>query len=499
MTVLTMRTRIETYSFVALLVVTAGAFAQYTGNSQIVTVDGVISNWTGTFYLGNSTWGDVLVVTNGGTLAVTNGEGRLGNIAGSSNNTAIVTGAGSLWTNSSSLSIGDNGANNQLVISAGGTVCNAAGTIGHTASSSNNSVWVTGSGSAWRNSGSIIAVGSIGSGNVLTITNRGSVYGINAQFGSNGGSNNTAVVTGAGSIWTNTSNLTVGQSSGGGNQLTIASSGAVYCAYAYVGYGSGGGNSVLVTETGSIWRCSNYIMGNASGAGNQLIVTNGGVLLNAGNMNLGNASSNNLIQVTGAGSVLSNSASGTYVYVGNSGMGNQVMISEGGVMYCKGDVTLGKSSGGTNNRVLVSGNGASLNVTGNLTANGGGNGLIMSNGGVALIKGTVTINADSYVTNYVSRYSSGLDMTGSTLTLGGGLNINFVGAPVATGLFWGLRWSGNHTNTLQGFKNAGLLVVNDSGLPAYLQGKASIIYDSINTYVGFVASNLVSGSVFLMR
>ena len=140
-----------------------------------------------------------------------------------------------------------------------------------------------------------------------------------------------------------------------------------------------------------------------------------------------------------------------------------------------------------------------MNISGFFAANGIGNGLIVSNGGVVLIKGTVTINADSYVTNYVTHYSGGLDLSGSTLTLVGGLNVNFVGAPVSTGLFWGLRWSGNHTNTLQGYKNSGVLVVNDSSLPSYLQGKVSIFYDSINTYVGFIATNLVSGSVYLMR
>lgn len=472
----------------AQLVMTAVATAQYVANNQTVTVDGVTSSWSGSYYVGNTTWADALFVANGGHLAVTNGEGRLGNTAGSSNNTALISGAGSLWTNSSTLTIGYGGCGNQLLITASGTVCNAAGTIGNTAGASNNTVCVTGSGSSWRNSGSIISVGALGSANQLTVTNGAAVYGLNVQLGALGGSNNSALLTGGGSVWSNTANFTVGQSSGGHNQLFVLNGGTLFSAASYVGYGTGAGNAVTLSDTGSTWRCSTFAMGQSTGGANWLTITNGAALLNTGYCVIGGTASNNAVLVSGVGSAMSNSGA-SYMYLGNTGAMNQLVVLDGGIVYCKGDVTLGKGGGG-GNTASVCGSGSVWSVEGFLTATGSMNGLILSNGGVVSVKGGVTLAAGNYLSNYVAGASGGLDLTGGGLTMNGNVHVMFTGAPTVTGQFWGLRWSGNHSNTLEGYRNSGALVIDDTALPSHWQGKASIFYDATNTYVGFVVDKI---------
>src|ERR1041385_5239072 len=87
------------------------------GNQLIVSNGAVAAN---RLYAGKSGSGNRLIVS-GGTLTVTNGC-FVGGLASSSNNQAIITGPGSLWTNVSFLSWGIEGGGNQLVVSNGATV-----------------------------------------------------------------------------------------------------------------------------------------------------------------------------------------------------------------------------------------------------------------------------------------------------------------------------------------------------------------------------------------
>src|SRR4029078_12189035 len=89
-------------------------------------------------------------------------------------------------------------------IANGGVVTNASTSyLGATAASSiNNSALVTGPGSVWSN-GSSLVVGNVAAGNTLVITNRGKVYAFGVNAGINGNtssSNNLIVVTGDGSL-----------------------------------------------------------------------------------------------------------------------------------------------------------------------------------------------------------------------------------------------------------------------------------------------------------
>src|ERR1041385_640310 len=131
------------------------ARAQFTANSQTVTISGTSSNWAdyfGGYVVGSNTCGDVLLIENGGILS--NSYGYIGDLGSASNNTAIVTGSGSWWDNSSGLFVGHSGAGNNLVISDGGVLSSEGGVIiGELSGASNNTAIVTGSGSVWTNSG----------------------------------------------------------------------------------------------------------------------------------------------------------------------------------------------------------------------------------------------------------------------------------------------------------------------------------------------------------
>lgn len=92
------------------------------------TISGVISNWPGTWYVGSNGAFNALIVTNAGSLYSSNGV--IGNTSVSTNNTAWVTGSGSLWNITNDLTVGNSGAYNQLIVTNGGRVAFKGGTVG---------------------------------------------------------------------------------------------------------------------------------------------------------------------------------------------------------------------------------------------------------------------------------------------------------------------------------------------------------------------------------
>ncbi|MEY3481789.1 MAG: hypothetical protein RIQ71_2564, partial [Verrucomicrobiota bacterium] len=222
------------------------------GGATIVT--GSISN-TANLYVGLSNSSVSLSITNGGTVA--NTDGYIGYNAAASGNSVLVTGANSLWTNGSYLFVGNDGSSNSLVISGGGKVASYNSAIGGGANSSNNSVLVSGTSSLWAN-GNDLLVGNSGSGNSLTISNAATVANAGGYIGFGAASsNNSALVTGAGSVWSNSGTLTIG--SAGSGALTIANGGKVVAANTKIAdlagsagtinVGTLGGNDTNVTLT----------------------------------------------------------------------------------------------------------------------------------------------------------------------------------------------------------------------------------------------------------
>src|SRR5215831_9483420 len=155
--------------------------AQFTGNNQTNIVSGVTNNWSGAYDVGGNYVFDVLFIQNGGVLSVTNGDGIIGSNVGANSNSVVVSGTGSVWSNSSSTVVGFHGSGNSLVISNGGRVISGYSSVGNFVGADNNSVVVSDSGSVWTGANVNIAYGGSlsgfgGSGNSLVISNGAKVF-----------------------------------------------------------------------------------------------------------------------------------------------------------------------------------------------------------------------------------------------------------------------------------------------------------------------------------
>ncbi|MBL7016354.1 MAG: hypothetical protein ISR84_02225, partial [Kiritimatiellales bacterium] len=454
---------------------------QSTGNNNAVTVTGSDSVWyIGTkLYVGASGSDNTLVITNGGWVQ-NNDYGYVGFNAGSDNNAVTVTGAGSLWSNSSNLTVGVEGSGNTLTIANGGTVQNTIGSIGSTAD--NNAVTVTGAGSLWNNS-STLTVGDYGSGNSLTIMNSGTVQNGMGLIGYNAGANDNAVtVTGPGSVWNNSSSLYVGFY-GSGNSLTITNGGIVNNTYSTIGVNStaennavtvtgpgsvwsnsgdlaigyfsdaatltiaDGGlventigtigkrigadfNAVTVTGAGSLWSNSSNLTVGVEGSGNTLTIADGGTVQNTIGT-IGSAADNNAVTVTGAGSLWYSS---DYFYVGYEGSGNTLTINNGGTVENDNYSYIGRNVGSDNNAVTVTGDDSAWISSGSrIGYYGSSNTLTIADGGLVQSSGTgyigfqstgnnnaVTVTGTGSVWDIGTRLYVGASGSGNTLTIADG-------------------------------------------------------------------------------
>ncbi len=307
----------------------------------------------------------------------------LGNSASSSNNVALVTGAGSVWSNRNFVGVGNLGPGNQLTIANGGHVVDNYAYLGSSSSvsSSNNTALVTGNGSVWSNN-SYLYVGYFAPSNQLTIANGGKVVSGQGDLGCNPTSpNNVALVTGSGSIW-NGGIMVVGQDSPG-NMLTVSNGGQLASSSGYVGMNAVCSNNVvLVTGSGSVWSSSSLYLG-YYGASNQLTIANDGQVTN-GFASLGfySSGSNNSALVTGAGSIWSNQS----LYIGFSSPGNQLTVSNIGSVFAN-PLVLAQNAGSSGTLTL---DGGTVNV----------GGLIITNaGGVAVFNSGTLISSSTSVTN----------------------------------------------------------------------------------------------------
>jgi T5SS/PEP-CTERM-associated repeat protein len=201
-----------------------------TGVTGTITVDGPGSIWNNIFkmYLGFDGTG-TLKIQNGGTVA-NDLYSYLGYNSGSSG-TATVTGPGSNWTNSDNLYVGHSGTGT-LNIQNGGTVTNTIGYIGGILplgpfNLGVGTVTVAGAGSIWTNSDSL-RIGDAGNG-TLNFQSGGEVSNstgyLGYYLGYYLGSTAAATVTGAGSMWNISGDLSVGID--GTATLDIENGGAV--------------------------------------------------------------------------------------------------------------------------------------------------------------------------------------------------------------------------------------------------------------------------------
>ena len=298
-------------------------------NSVLVTGPGSSFSVNCYIFTGNQGHDNTFTLANG--AAVSDKFCYISYVAGSSNNAVLITGTNSSWQNSYSVFVGFDGVDGNLTISNGATMgVTQDGVLGQDSTSSNNRALVTGKGSVWSCSRNLY-VGYVGPANNLVIGNGGWVINDYGLLGTQPGSDsNSVTVTGSGSVWTNYDDVYVGYSSVA-NSLTITNGGRVINNYGLIGYAaSSSSNQVLVTGTNSLWTNSSYVYVGNDGLGNSLVISNGGrVTDDVGLIGQDTNSFNNQVLVTGAGSVWSNT---TAVFVGYYGPSNNLVISSGGLV-----------------------------------------------------------------------------------------------------------------------------------------------------------------------
>ncbi|HVM60853.1 MAG TPA: hypothetical protein VMV72_08300 [Verrucomicrobiae bacterium] len=435
----------------SVLLIAQPARAQFTASIKTNTINGVHSNWVGngSYIVGSNTFKDVLRVINSGVLS--NGAAYIGYETSGSNNVAIVTGAGSVWSNGNDLYVGLDGAGNTLTITNGGTVFSDDGVL----RSSNNMVTVTGTGSVWSNLG-VVSVGDAGVRNTLMITNGGAVFDLAGYIGyAPGGSNHEVTVTGTGSVWSNRNNLDLGEYATS-NTLTIANGGVVFNNDCYLGF-FGSSNAVSVTGPGSVWNNGGNLYVGFLGTNNVLTINSGSVVasnafvgyypdsvynfikVNSGSLFVTNAMGNGALVVSqtgGAGSLIINGGSVTADELIATNGANSIISFNGGTLTAGSafidngqDFIIGSTSsnatyiaaGGThffNNNFVVR-RGALLLNSGTMTVNQ----LLLTNGANSAITfgGGGLNSAGTFVTNN-QQFVVGNGATGANFHLLGGIH-----------------------------------------------------------------------------
>jgi len=250
-----------------------GVDATSSGNRALITGGGSVLNCADNMFVGLNGTVNYLAISNGGRVIDT--DGYVGANPGSDNNSALVVGTNSIWTNSADFYVGDFGSGNSLVISNGGRVINGYGYLGRVSGSDNNSILVVGTNSVWLNRTNVY-VGCYGSGNSLVISNSGRVI---DDYGTVGYDvnciDNQALVTGAGSVWSNSTVVFVGNS-GPTNSLTIRDGGLVTDYYGIVGEQDSGNDNTVYMESGGVWRNQELYIGDM-GSHNAMFVDGGSV------------------------------------------------------------------------------------------------------------------------------------------------------------------------------------------------------------------------------
>ncbi|MCF7817574.1 MAG: autotransporter domain-containing protein [Kiritimatiellales bacterium] len=374
-------------------------------------------------YIGAYGSGNRLEVLDGGLVSSSVGfVGVYKGTGSSGNNSILVSGDGSVWSNKRDLVIGYYGSGNHLDVQDGGLIaCSNAFVGGLT---HNNSAVVSDFGSKLENRGDL-AIGFAGDGNSLSIIDGGMVDGRDGFIGHEVGADRNHVdVLGAGSGWSNFGDLYIGYH-GSESEMSIAKGGLVNNSIGYIGYALGANdNSVLVTSSGSVWynRDALYLGGHKSGTnwvnggtGNSLTVENGGWVLvgdvdtnilpgigTSGGIIVGNASGTaemivangstvvsdqgvigyeenerGTALVTGTGSVWSNAS---WITVGG-GSGSSLTVADGGYVYGR-DVGIEAGDGG--GFIEVTGQGSVLEVGSTVTIGTfwSNNRLLITEGGV---------------------------------------------------------------------------------------------------------------------
>jgi fibronectin-binding autotransporter adhesin len=261
-----------------------GYIGYQSGSTGVVTVDGTGSTWVNssdnvsgpTLFVGREGDG-ALHIANGG--AVSNRNAAIGHKPGSTG-LVTVSGTGSTWTVSTSISVGEGG-DGRLDITNSGSVSNIYTSIG-VGPDTTSVVTVSGDGSTWDLS-STLRIGRFGNG-TLNITNGAAVSNAPGIIGDRLDSTGTVTVSGYRATWTNSGDLTVGED--GHATLDITNGGAVSNISSILGNSFGATGLATVCGDGSTWtNFGDLTVGYNTGVGT-LDITNRGLVSVGGSLTI---------------------------------------------------------------------------------------------------------------------------------------------------------------------------------------------------------------------
>ena len=358
-----------------------GHVGQFFGSTGVVNVAGGGSQWTNSQLLFIAGDGQgTLNITAGGR--VQSQSGFVGNNTFLSGGTGEVNvdGAGSQWINSggageNTLFIGDDGVG-RLNITSGGLVQSGLTLVGSGSALFSGTANVDGANSQLINS-SFLSVGGFGPG-TLTITAGGRAQNSSGSVGDNGEVN----VTGAGSEWINSNLLIVtGRVS---STLNITDGGSVSSTVGFIADGSPTDTgTVNVTGAGSIWTNSDTMDIGSRGIGT-LNISGGGSVTSTSSVIGRFAGSNGTASIDGAGSTWNNSV---LLSVENVGTGT-LTIEAGGQVSSTTGLVGGNLSGSGTATATVTGTGSNWTIAENLAVGVGGTLDIQPGGTVNVVQDT---------------------------------------------------------------------------------------------------------------
>ena len=464
-----------------------------------------------TITVGSSGSGNSVLVTNGGKLSTDgntaggSASSSLGSTVFSSNNSVIIAGSGSSWmqTNTNrSITVGDNGSGNRLVVSNGAFMSTAVAiVVGGATNSSNNSIIVTGAGTVMTNGGFNLQRGANHSltvsdgaqvvANEASAINGALTLGNNALGGSAGHS---ALVTGAGTALTLNGAVFIG--AGGGAASMVVSGGADVVQtnssskFTTVGQNAGGnGSSLQVTGAGTVWSNSAvFTVGAGANTNSAMTVSDGALVAVARGVSVGDSSNTTGALMTVDNATLNIFGSDGPLRAGFNGSLNRVVVTNGGDITVTNAIYVGQgnsdANGSHSNTMLVTGAGSSV-VQAALTGLGGNvigsfgrdNALIVSNGATVLMGGSSAGFAKNELGGFTNSSGNSLVVTDAGSVWGGRGDLEI-----------GVRGSSNFASVL----NGGLITNGTVRIGASNSANANyLLVDG----VGSVFSNRISVTV----